>query len=161
MAKKKSADLPPKQQIFAEEYLKDLNGTGAAKRAGYSEKSARDIAHELMEKPEVRETIQKNMDERSKRTKIDADYVLSTIKDTVERCRQAEPVMEWDPIEKSMVPTGEYKFDATNVLKGCDMLGKHIKLWSDAPKVDLNINLTTLSDEELDKKIKEYESRLK
>lgn len=153
--------LNKKQKIFTEEYLKDLNGAAAARRAGYSEKSARDKAHRLLTESKVREEIQKNMDDRSQRVKIDADYVLSTIKDTVERCRQAEPVMEWDPIEKTMVPTGEWKFDANAVLKGCDMLGKHIKLWGDAPKVDLNINLSTVSDDELDERIKQLEARLK
>lgn len=161
MPKKKKGELTPKQQAFTEEYLKDLNGSKAAKRAGFSARSAKDIAFELVAKPEIKKVIQKKMDERSERTKIDADYVLTTIKDTVERCRQAEQVMAWDPLEKTMVPTGEWKFDANAVLKGCDLLGKHIKLWSDAPKVDFNINLSTMSDEELDKKIQEYESRLK
>jgi len=156
MPKKKNGELTPKQKAFTEEYLKDLNGSKAAKRAGFSARSAKDIAFELVAKPEIKKVIQKKMDERSERTKIDADYVLSTIKDTIERCRQAEPVKDADGVE-----TGEYKFDATNVLKGCDLLGKHIKLWSDAPKVDFNINLSTMSDEELDKKIQEYESRLK
>lgn len=35
------AKLTDKQELFAREYLKDLNATQAAIRAGYSEKTAR------------------------------------------------------------------------------------------------------------------------
>ena len=38
------AKLTPKQERFVDEYLVDLNATAAAKRAGYSEKSASRIA---------------------------------------------------------------------------------------------------------------------
>lgn len=160
MAKAKGK-LTKKQKVFAEEYQKDLNAAKAAERAGYSPDSAMNQGPRMTKMPHVREEIQKKLDERSERTKIDADYVLHTIKDTVERCRQAEPVIEWDPIEKTMVPTGEWKFDANAVLKGCDLLGKHLKLWTDQPKVDVSLNLTTLSDDQLEERIKELESKLK
>lgn len=153
--------LTPKQEKFVEQYLLDLNQTAAAVRAGYAENSAKATACELMKEPKIREKIQAAMDARSKRTEITADYVLGVVKDTVERCRQAEPVMEWDPVEKSMVPTGEYKFDSRGVLKGCEMLGKHIKLWDEPPKVDINLNLGTLSDEQLEQRIKDLEAKLK
>ncbi|WP_198585325.1 terminase small subunit, partial [Escherichia coli] len=38
------AKLTDKQELFAREYLKDLNGTQAAIRAGYSEKTANEQA---------------------------------------------------------------------------------------------------------------------
>lgn len=158
---KKKGELTDKQKRFAEEFPIDLNAEAAAKRAGYSEKTAYSIGSELKGVPHVREEIQKKLDERSERTGITADYVLTTVKDTIERCRQAEPVMEWDPVGKEMVPTGEYKFDANAVLKGCDMLGKHIKLWDQSPKIDINLNLSTLSDEQLSQRIQELESKLK
>lgn len=161
MAERPKRKLSPKQKVFAEEYLKDLNSTQAAKRAGYSEKSAAYAGSHTLNVPEVKAQIQKNMDERSERTKIDSDYVLTTVKDTVERCRQAEPVMEWDPIAKEMVRTGEWKFDAANVLKGCDLLGKHLKLWDQAAPVNININLNELSDEQIDAEIAAFEKRLK
>ena len=155
MAKPKGK-LTNRQKVFTEEYVKDLNASQAAQRAGYAEVSSRSHSSELMSDPKIQAEIQKNMDARSERTKIDADYVLNTIRDTVERCRQAEPVLDKEGFE-----TGVWKFDAANVLKGCDLLGKHLKLWSDAPKVDLSLNLSTLSDEQLEEKIKEYESKLK
>ena len=46
-------EFTEKQKRFVREYLVDLNGTGAAKRAGYSERSAYSIAHELLRKPRI------------------------------------------------------------------------------------------------------------
>lgn len=44
--------LTPKQQLFVEEYLIDLNATQAAIRAGYSPNNADKIGSELLGKPE-------------------------------------------------------------------------------------------------------------
>ena len=49
------AKLTEKQKRFVAEYLVDLNATAAAKRAGYSEKSASSIAIELLNKTQVSE----------------------------------------------------------------------------------------------------------
>ena len=46
-----------KQQRFCEEYVIDWNGTHAAIRAGYSKKSARNIAANNLAKPEIEEYI--------------------------------------------------------------------------------------------------------
>ena len=43
----------PRQQKFAEEYVKDHHGTNAAKRAGYSEIRAHVTASELLKRPDV------------------------------------------------------------------------------------------------------------
>lgn len=148
--------ISDRQKVFAEEYPKDLNASKAAKRAGYAKVSSRQTGSLLLKNPEVQAEIQKNLNERSERTKIDADYVLYTIRDTIERCKQAEPVLDDKGQE-----TGEYKFDANAVLKGADLLGKHLKLWTDGPKVDVTVNLSNLSDEQIDQRIKELESKLK
>lgn len=68
--------LTPKQQAFVNEYLIDLCGAKAATRAGYSAKSARRIAVELLEKPDVQAAIKLAMEQRSERTEITADMVL-------------------------------------------------------------------------------------
>jgi len=115
--------------LFVKEYLVDLNATQAAIRAGYSEKTATVIAAENLTKPNIAQAIQNGMNERAKRTEVTADYVLTTIVNTIERCQQAEPVME--KVDGELVPTGEYKFDSGAVLKGCELLGKHLKLFTD------------------------------
>ena len=126
--------LTQKQQIFVVEYLVDLNATQAAVRAGYSKKTAEWIGPQLLGKTHVSAAIKKAMDAREKRTLITADYVLKVIFETVERCRQAEPVKDQRG-EQVKVPTanGEmlpaYVFDAKNVLKGCELLGKHLGIF--------------------------------
>lgn len=118
-------DLTPKQEMFCKEYIIDLNATQAAIRAGYSEKTAKEIGCENLTKPNVSKRVQELLDERSKRTEISADYVLNGIKELTERCIQAVPVVQ------DGEPTGEYKFEANAALKGYELLGKHLKLFTD------------------------------
>jgi len=73
---RKRGGLTPKQARFVEEYLKDLNATQAAIRAGYSERTAEWIGPQLLGKTHVAAAIAAKMAERSQRTQIDADYVL-------------------------------------------------------------------------------------
>lgn len=51
-------DLTPKQKAFADEFLKCRNATEAAKRAGYSEQSARQMGTENLSKPSISSYIQ-------------------------------------------------------------------------------------------------------
>lgn len=45
--------LTPKQKAFADYYIESANATEAAKRAGYSEKTAYSIGNENLKKPEI------------------------------------------------------------------------------------------------------------
>ena len=126
--------LTNKQRLFCKEYLVDLNASAAARRAGYSEKTAHRSGQENMQKCAVREYLQKLMTKREEKVEITADYVLGVIKETVDRCRQVKPVTDalGQPIMVE-TPDGElaaaFKFDAKNVLKGSELLGKHINLF--------------------------------
>lgn len=134
------AKLTDKQEQFCQEYLIDLNATQAAIRAGYSEKTSGQIGEQNLKKLEIQSRLKELQSARSERTEITQDYVLKTIVDTVERCKQAEPVMIKE--DGVWVESGEYKFDANAVLKGAELLGKHLAMWTDKMKVegDLNIN---------------------
>lgn len=70
------ARLTEKQARFVAEYLVDLNATEAAKRAGYSEKTAYSIGFENLRKPEIQEAIHEAMAVRAQRTEITQDRVL-------------------------------------------------------------------------------------
>ena len=123
--------LTPKQELFVKEYLVDLNGKQAAIRAGYSEKTAEVQASRLLSNAKVSQFVAEQSKERAKKVDITAEYVLETIKNTIERCAQAEPVYD-----RNGNPTGEYQFDSTAVLKGSELLGKYLKLFTD--KIDLS-----------------------
>ncbi|MDQ6482341.1 terminase small subunit [Dyadobacter sp. LHD-138] len=53
----KLTKLSLKQQRFVEEYCIDFNATAAAKRAGYSEKTAYSIGSENLIKPEIKKAV--------------------------------------------------------------------------------------------------------
>ena len=69
----------PKKERFACEYIIDLNATQAAKRAGYSEKTAYSQGHRLLKDAEVKARIEELQAERNERMKITADRVLEEI----------------------------------------------------------------------------------
>lgn len=49
--------LTEKQRRFLDEYLKDLNGSAAARRMGYSDSSARAVASRFMQAEAVRQGV--------------------------------------------------------------------------------------------------------
>ncbi len=56
--------LTPKQEMFAEEFLIDLNATQAAIRAGYSKRTARSQAQRLLTNVDIAMAIDAAMDNR-------------------------------------------------------------------------------------------------
>lgn len=58
-------DLTDKQRRFVEEYCVDFNRTQAAIRAGYSERTAKEIGHENLTKPHIRAAVDARLDELS------------------------------------------------------------------------------------------------
>ena len=121
----KTDGLTPRQQRFVGEYLLDLNATQAAVRAGYSARTAKQQGQRLLTKADIREAVEAATDARSVATGITAEYVLTTIRDTVESCRGDNPAA---------------------VLRGCELLGKHLKLFTEkhehsgAVSVTFNMN---------------------
>lgn len=121
--------LTGKQRAFIQEYLVDLNGSAAARRAGYKASTSQIYAQKasgLIALPHIQKALTEAMAAREKRTNVTADYVLSTIAETVERCRQARPVVDDKGKE-----TGQFQFDARAVLRGAELLGRHLGMWID------------------------------
>ena len=67
------------ERVFCEEYVVDFNATQAAKRAGYSRKSAYSIGSEKRKQPEIEKYICYLMARRSLKTGITADRVLEEL----------------------------------------------------------------------------------
>ena len=109
--------LTAKQERFVAEYLIDLNATQAAIRAGYSVKTASETGYENLRKPQIAAAIAAGQAERSERTEITQDYVLTVIMDTIERCQQ--------PADHN----------PTAVLKGAELLGRHLAMFTDKKTV--------------------------
>lgn len=118
--------LTPKQRAFINEYLIDLNATQAAIRAGYSEKTAYAIGQENLKKLEIKEEIDKALQERSERVKLNADWVLKRLQLISDRCIQGEPVYD-----REGNPTGEWRFDSAGANKATELIGKHLGMFKD------------------------------
>lgn len=73
---RRRGELTDKQAAFVREYLIDLNAAGAARRAGYSERTADRIGHENLRKPEIAAKIQEATAARVQRTESEADRVM-------------------------------------------------------------------------------------
>jgi phage terminase small subunit len=148
--------MTPKQQRFVQEYLVDLNATQAAIRAGYSEKTAYEIGHENLRKPEIQTALEEARDARSKRVEIDQDWVLNRLASVAERCLQNEPVSDRDgnPIYVD-TPTGRraaaYAFNPTGATRALELLGRHLGLFEHrvAVRHDVRPALSDLRTEEI------------
>lgn len=124
--------LNDKQKLFCQEYLKDLNATKAAIRAGYSEKTARNIACENLTKPNIQQYIQELQEGIQKRNQITIDEIMTDLIEVKNRCMQNVPVMYFDKVEKEWKHEGKengeplYKFDSNGATKALDLLGRII-----------------------------------
>jgi phage terminase small subunit len=114
--------LTAKQELFVAEYIVDFNGADAVRRAGYNA---------LLAKPEIQEAIAKGMEQRVKRVKVDADWVLTSAKQVFDRCMQVEQVFDrkGEPVLVE-TPTGElvpaFTFDSAGANRALELVGKHV-----------------------------------
>ena len=108
--------LNPKQSRFVEEYLVDLNATQAAIRAGYSEKTANRTGSENLSKPVIADAIQIAQAERSARTQITVDKVLTDIELIKQDAMQSE---------------AGRMINHAAALKACELQGKNLKMFVD------------------------------
>ena len=63
------------------EYLKDKNGTQAAIRAGYSKKTARAIACEMLARPDVQQFVRERQEEARKNATITVDGIVEQLQE--------------------------------------------------------------------------------
>lgn len=143
--------MTPKQEAFAREYLIDLNATQAAIRAGYSAKTAYSAGERLLKNVEVSEAVQTSMDRRAEINGLTADYVINGIREVAERCMERAPVMigRGDSREQAIDEEGRHlwTFDATGANKAFELLGKHLKLFTDKVEHSGEVALTVAPED--------------
>jgi phage terminase small subunit len=132
--------LTARQQRFVDEYLIDLNASQAAIRAGYSEKTSRAIASELLTKPNIQEAINAAQAERNQKTKIDAAWVL-------EQAAQSYIVNSTEYMDEQgrMVPLN------ANAARGfLELAGKHVGVQAFKEKIEtettLKVDVSDIAD---------------
>lgn len=99
--------LTSKQKAFVQEYLIDLNATQAARRAGYKNP---EIGRQLITNHNVSSAIQAALKAREKRTEVTQDYVITKLREIVEK-------------DASDGPDSELKY--ANKIRALELLGKH------------------------------------
>jgi len=72
--------ITPKRQRFVEEYMKDLNGTQAALRAGYSPKAAHVTACRLLKEANVQQSIAVRQAELSAKTGVTVEEIVGLLR---------------------------------------------------------------------------------
>lgn len=133
----KAKQLTVKQSLFCREYIVDLNASQAAIRSGYSAKCAKEQGYRLLTYAHIQERLSELIRSRESRLEITADYVIRTIVDTIQRCSQGQPILDrtGSPVFGPDALTGDerqlYKFDSAAVLRGAELLGRHLRLFSD------------------------------
>ena len=152
-------ELTPKQAAFVAEYLIDLNASAAARRAGYSERTAEWQGPQLLGKTHVADAIAAAQAERAQRTQIDADWVLrrlaamadADLSDLHNEDGTLKPVSEWPDVwRKGLIagveteeiklggePIGQVrKVKIADRLKALELIGRHVAVGAWREKVE-------------------------
>jgi phage terminase small subunit len=132
--------LNPKQLLFVKEYLVDQNATQAAKRAGYSQKTAGSQGHDLLKVPEIAAAIGKGLSEQTKKLEQKAakvgltkerwllelrriafanmdDFATVETQTKMEYAGEDEPPHEYEVQTVNLVPTMERKVGRGHAIK--------------------------------------------
>lgn len=163
-------ELNDRQIKFCEEYVScAFNATEAAINAGYSKKTARSIASELLTKPNISAKISQLLDHKNKTIELTKERVLeeiakiafSDIKNAFNEDGTLKPIHMMDKGTSSIISSIEVedhhieRYNGANgrkrllasttkkirnwdKTKALEMLAKHYKIYSDAPKTTIN-----------------------
>ena len=121
----KKAMLTARQQRFVDEYLKDLNATQAAIRAGYKATTAVAAnAARLLKNDKVQEAIEARKQTRVERVELEQDWVVNELRKVAQKCL---PVEDDD---------GKPIANIVNVgVKALELLGRHQGIFIDKREI--------------------------
>lgn len=116
-----------RQERFIREYLVDLCGAAAARRAGYSPNGARNSAYRLLRMPEIRRKVAMAMEQENENSTLHREQVLEALKSVA-----FAPASDASGAELKVAQK----------LKALELLGKHMGLFEGAgarvlPKVEI------------------------
>ena len=141
-----------RQERFCQEYIIDHNATEAAKRAGYSPKTAYSIGQRLLKNVEVKERIDKLLSPSMEKAAVTADRVVGELAQ-----------IAFADVTK-LIKCDEFRYTANEKLRALEMLGKYLSLFTDKTHVMIDKSPNTLkdmSDDELLVKLNEVTKTIK
>lgn len=150
--------LTPKQERFANEYIKTLNVTQSAIKAGYSPNSAHVTGSRLLRKDKVEEYIKSKKDEIMDDTILSAKELLYLLTQSAvgDETDTREVVVKKSSYERNPdtgrmnlvynehVETVEVPIKPSDRLKARDLLGRYHSIFTD--KVDVSMVAPTFID---------------
>ena len=136
--------LTAKQELFCQEYQLDRNATEAARRAGYSDKTAKSIGSENLTKPDIAGRLIELTKDRSEKTLIDAEWVLKAAKDVYDRCMQYSPIMAKDGSHvQDEDGNNLFKFEPASANKALEIIGKHVDIQAFKERVEIDLAVSS------------------
>ena len=156
------AEMTAKQKRFCDEYLIDLNATQAAIRAGYSRKTAKQIGQENLTKLDIKEYIEKRMEEKEKELIADQDEVMRYLSAVMRREHKESVVVtlqnkteKWvmdedtgklkkQTITEEIPEVIEIPAKLSDANKAAELLGKAYGIYTDrvAAGIDMELNIS-------------------
>lgn len=156
-------ELSELEAAFCEQYIVDLNGAAAARRAGYSPAAAKEIGYRLLTRAHVRAEVDRLKTERSESTRIKAEDVIrelakishSNMMNYVRKVPGGYAVVDLEhvdhdlgaaisemTVESYVEGRGEdgqevrrVKIKLSDKLRALEMLGRHLALFTDKAEV--------------------------
>jgi len=120
-------ELSDLHRAFVDEYTISRNATEAYMKVyDCNYESANANGARLKKQPAIQAAIIEAMEAASKRCHIDQDWVLTNLKEGIERCMQHTPVLNKEGKE-----AGEYTFQAGPMFKGIELAGKNIGMFKE------------------------------
>jgi phage terminase small subunit len=172
---KRVRPLTPRQQRFVEEYVVDLNATQASIRAGYSPNGARVRGTQLLANSNIQDALGHAQEDRRLRVELEADDVVRQL--AVVAFANITDFVSWDEVGVCLLPTekiDQIKLTAVqsvtsgqhgvtirlhDKLRALELLAKHLGMFREETRVELEIRDGSEILEQLTAKIESYAAR--
>lgn len=126
------ARLTERQRRFADYYIETGNATESAIRAGYSKKTAKEMGHENLTKPHLREYIDKRLEEMAEKRIMNAEEAMQLLT-AIARNEEKEEVVLFGEGGSVIEEKG---ISAKDRLKAIELIGKRYAMWTEKQQVE-------------------------
>ncbi|HFU6610044.1 TPA: terminase small subunit [Bacillus paranthracis] len=128
--------LTPKQQAFCDYYIETGNAAEAARKAGYSQKTAKEMGNENLSKPHLKAYIEARMSQKEVERVASQDEILEFL----------TQVMRGEMTEQIPVGQGEGYFELEDKdtyvkdrVRAAELLGKRHMMWTEKKEVKMTV----------------------
>ena len=143
--------LNVRQKSFIGFYWETRNATEAAKKAGYSEKTAYSIGQRLLKNVEVKDAIDKLIEQSRAENIAKASEIEEFLSLTMRGEIQEEVVVvEGEGDGVSSVRVMKKQVSAKERIKAAELLGKRYALFTDKTKIEGTLPVMIVGEDDLD-----------